>query len=103
LSQCGHFANKGGAGGISQFFAILCRRPLWTAPSYLSTKISKFPFRASIGENVDVRDLTWEQKEKVLRLLFARMNLEKEENNAKAPSPPKTSEPVLSIDNKPHV
>ena len=23
---------------------------------------------------VDIRDLTWEQKEKVLRLLFARMN-----------------------------
>merc|ERR1712136_627048 len=28
----------------------------------------------SLGNQVDIRDLTWEQKEKVLRLLFARMN-----------------------------
>lgn len=26
------------------------------------------------GEQVDIGDLTWEQKEKVLRYLFARMN-----------------------------
>jgi len=28
LSQCGHFADKGGRGS-SKFFAILCVRPLW--------------------------------------------------------------------------
>ncbi|EGW01652.1 Uncharacterized protein C14orf45-like [Cricetulus griseus] len=28
----------------------------------------------STQKNVDIRDLTWEQKEKVLRLLFAKMN-----------------------------
>jgi len=30
LSQCGHFADKCEG---DQFFAILCGRPLWTAPS----------------------------------------------------------------------
>lgn len=30
--------------------------------------------RTDIQGNVDIRDLTWEQKEKVLRLLFAKMN-----------------------------
>jgi len=29
LNQCGYFADKG-----SQVFAILCERPLWTAPKY---------------------------------------------------------------------
>jgi len=29
VSQCGHFADKGGEG---QFFAILCVRSLWMAP-----------------------------------------------------------------------
>jgi len=29
LGQCEHFANKGEGG---QSFAILCGRPLWTAP-----------------------------------------------------------------------
>jgi len=29
LSQYGHFSNKGGG---DKFFAILCGRPLWTAP-----------------------------------------------------------------------
>jgi len=29
------------------------------------------------GDQVDMADLTWEQKEKVLRLLFARMNGQK--------------------------
>jgi len=33
LSQFGHFANKGGR---DQFFAILCGRPLWTAPYLFS-------------------------------------------------------------------
>jgi len=32
LSQCGHFADKEGGG---QFLAILCGRPLWTAPNVL--------------------------------------------------------------------
>lgn len=31
-------------------------------------------FRTNIQGNVDIGDLTWEQKEKVLRLLFAKMN-----------------------------
>jgi len=30
LSQYGHFENKGGR---DDFFAILCGRPLWTAPN----------------------------------------------------------------------
>lgn len=30
--------------------------------------------RTDIQGNVDIGDLTWEQKEKVLRLLFAKMN-----------------------------
>ncbi|XP_032764015.1 LOW QUALITY PROTEIN: basal body-orientation factor 1 [Rattus rattus] len=35
------------------------------------TEAEKWP---TTQENVDIRDLTWEQKEKVLRLLFAKMN-----------------------------
>jgi len=35
LSQCGHFADKGGGG---HFFAILCGRLLWTAPSEKSSR-----------------------------------------------------------------
>lgn len=31
-------------------------------------------FRPTNLKNVDIGDLTWEQKEKVLRLLFAKMN-----------------------------
>lgn len=37
---------------------------------FLSLKL----FRTDIQGNVDIGDLTWEQKEKVLRLLFAKMN-----------------------------
>ena len=54
-------------------------------------------FRSNLAENVDVRNLTWEQKEKVLRLLFTRMNNEK----AKSLAPSGASEPLLSIDDKP--
>ncbi|XP_076803349.1 basal body-orientation factor 1-like [Clavelina lepadiformis] len=55
----------------------------------------------SLGGNVDIRDLTWEQKEKVLRLLFARMNGVKGANKTQrlplrsAPNSP------LSITDKP--
>lgn len=45
-----------------------------------------------IGGKVDVSDLTWEQKEKILRYLFARMN-----GSAKAPNLPKPP-PLPSID-----
>jgi len=30
LCQCGYFADKGGG---DYFFAILCGRPIWTAPN----------------------------------------------------------------------
>jgi len=30
----------GGQGGRGQFFAILCGRPLWTAPYYVSISLS---------------------------------------------------------------
>ncbi|VDI36442.1 Hypothetical predicted protein [Mytilus galloprovincialis] len=45
-----------------------------------------------IGGKCDVSDLTWEQKEKVLRYLFARMN-----GSAKPPNLPKAS-PLPAID-----
>lgn len=35
--------------------------------------------RHDINNMVDIADLTWEQKERVLRELFARMNLNKKE------------------------
>ena len=31
-------------------------------------------FRTNLGVEVDITDLTWEQKEQVLRALFLRMN-----------------------------
>jgi hypothetical protein len=49
-------------------------------------------FRYDIGGKVDVSDLTWEQKEKILRYLFARMN-----GSAKPPNLPKPP-PLPSID-----
>ena len=33
-----------------------------------------FVLRSHLGQNVDIGQLSWEQREKVLRLLFARMN-----------------------------
>ena len=34
-------------------------------------------FRTNLGAEVDIADLTWEQKEQVLRALFIRMNTKK--------------------------
>ena len=46
---------------------------------------------------MDIGELTWEQKEKVLRLLYARMNGLKAANRSAAKSAPQN---VLSIANK---
>nr|XP_002122599.1 basal body-orientation factor 1-like [Ciona intestinalis] len=52
---------------------------------------------SSLGNQVDIRDLTWEQKEKVLRLLFARMNGLKTKSNVQRTQ---HSAPPLSITDK---
>uniref|UniRef100_H2YUS1 Basal body-orientation factor 1 n=1 Tax=Ciona savignyi TaxID=51511 RepID=H2YUS1_CIOSA len=54
---------------------------------------------SSLGDQVDIRDLTWEQKEKVLRLLFARMNGLKTKTNVQRTQ---QSAPPLSIADKPN-
>ena len=36
-----------------------------------------FHFRTNLGAEVDIADLTWEQKEQVLRALFLRTNSRK--------------------------
>jgi len=36
LSQFGHFADKG-----DQFFAVLCGRPLWTAPDHVHNSLNE--------------------------------------------------------------
>lgn len=66
---------------------------------------SHFHCRSSLGTKVDIRELTWEQKEKVIRLLFAKMNgVAHKKKLAKAqkalPHPPKQQ---LSIQDKPSV
>ena len=54
------------------FYIFLKKRCfLW---SYFFPFFSLKFFRTDIQGNVDIGDLTWEQKEKVLRLLFAKMN-----------------------------
>jgi hypothetical protein len=55
----------------------------------------------SLGNQVDIRDLTWEQKEKVLRLLFARMNGVKSTSRVNAPPMPVPPQSTLSITNHP--
>lgn len=41
----------------------------------LSRSTKKLFFRSNLqSSKVDISDLTWEQKERVLRLLFAKMN-----------------------------
>ncbi|XP_039247891.2 basal body-orientation factor 1-like [Styela clava] len=59
---------------------------------------------ASLGNKIDIRELTWEQKEKVLRLLFAKMNgianLKKKEQQKALPHPP-SAPAQLSLTNKP--
>jgi hypothetical protein len=37
----------------------------------------EFIIRTNLGAEVDIADLTWEQKEQVLRALFIRMNSRK--------------------------
>lgn len=62
---------------------------------------------ATLGNRVDIRELTWEQKEKVLRLLFAKMNgvakTKKRpiENQQQALPHPPSASPQLSIKDKP--
>ena len=53
--------------------------------------------RMDFSDKVDISDLTWEQKEKVLRYLFARMN--KTTKVSSRPSPPQTqpsTQPAIS-------
>ncbi|XP_045918561.1 basal body-orientation factor 1 [Micropterus dolomieu] len=44
------------------------------------------------GSNVEISDLTWEQKEQVLRLLFAKMNRQRERNAREHPALSDSSE-----------
>uniref|UniRef100_G3NY74 Basal body-orientation factor 1 n=1 Tax=Gasterosteus aculeatus aculeatus TaxID=481459 RepID=G3NY74_GASAC len=50
------------------------------------------------GSQVEVTDLTWEQKEQVLRLLFAKMNGQKERKASRHPASPASSEMKKLID-----
>jgi hypothetical protein len=43
----------------------------------LEIHFSIFLNRTNLGSEVDIADLTWEQKEQVLRALFIRMNTKK--------------------------
>lgn len=42
--------------------------------SMLIMKYIIFHHRSGMGHKVDISELTWEQRERVLRLLFAKMN-----------------------------
>ncbi|XP_078590461.1 basal body-orientation factor 1-like isoform X2 [Branchiostoma floridae x Branchiostoma japonicum] len=55
-----------------------------------------------VGGKVDLADLTWEQKEKVLRMLFAKMNGTREANRRPPAVPPirTKTQPTLSITQK---
>lgn len=41
---------------------------------YANHEILNFYHRSGMGHKVDISELTWEQRERVLRLLFAKMN-----------------------------
>lgn len=45
-------------------------------------------YRIGLSGKIDISDLTWEQKEKVLRFLFAKMNGERDRRKTAPPSLP---------------
>jgi len=52
--------------------------------TFFKPSLTCFFNRTNLGSEVDIGDLTWEQKEQVLRALFLRMNTKK--SNIQDPS-----------------
>ena len=64
--------------------------------TFISINVGHLPlFRINISGKVDITDLTWEQKERVLRFLFAKLNGAREKRGKTAPAHLSQSDSVV--------